>query len=450
MQANSSIFSFNKFHREIKSFFCVMCFLALIWLSNRFFAYILVRDDLYSSFTRVTLHEMYHQEDNIDILFLGSSHSYRAINTEVMDRGFEANTFNAGTSCQYLDGSYALLVEAGKENRLQKVYVEMYYALAGMNHEDRTELTSTYQISDNMRPSFNKFSFLLNGCGKDYWINGLIPARRNWQKLFKKGYVADTIASKRTEAYVNYEWPGSEKEYYAGKGYIGSDVEAGDNVFVRKGGWGTVATPVFAEDDIESLEKIIKYCDKNDIELVLYSAPMTDYRVADLGNYDSYIAQVNDFLADKQIRYYDFNLCKEQYFSCTRENFSDHEHINTPGARKFSELFSDFFTGKMTEEELLYDSYADKMDSMEAQIFGLCYDVEESSEQKSIAFRIVGNKDQEARYCVYRRTEDEEYQEIADVTSKDRVIIPMDEQGDLRVDLYDHDGKMTGSYQISY
>lgn len=451
MRASLSTFNFRINSRKTRIILSVIVFCAVVWLSNRFFTYILARDDLYSSFTRVTLHELYHPQDNIDILFLGSSHSYRAINTRVTDEGFNANTFNAGTSCQYLDGSYALLVEAGKRNQLQRVYVEMYYSLTGMNHEDRTELTSTYQISDNMKTSVNKFRFLLNGCGKDYWINGLVPARRNWQKLFKKGYVAETIAAKRTPAYIDYEWPSSEKEYYAGKGYIGSDVEAEDNVFVRKGGWGTVADNVFAEDDIESLEKIIQYCDKNGIELVLYSAPMTDFRVADLGNYDHYIEQVNSFLADKSVKYYDFNLCREKYFSCTRENFSDHEHINTVGAEKFSELFAAFFTGKITEEELFYDSYANKMESMEAEVYGLCYAVEEQDEHKSITFRTVRNKEQDVRYCVYSRNEAEEYEQIADMMTRDSAVVSVEEQGQLRVDLYGADGEaLIGSYDISY
>ena len=42
-----------------------------------------------------------------------------------------------GTSCQYLDGSYAIIQEAVKNNELERVYVEMYYGQIGLTPENR-------------------------------------------------------------------------------------------------------------------------------------------------------------------------------------------------------------------------------------------------------------------------------------------------------------------------
>ena len=46
-------------------------------------SYILIDDS--SSYTRLTFHEFYTQQENIDTLYVGSSHCFRAINPQIMD-----------------------------------------------------------------------------------------------------------------------------------------------------------------------------------------------------------------------------------------------------------------------------------------------------------------------------------------------------------------------------
>ena len=72
----------------------VIAFCFLFLLCGKFFRYILVDDT--SSYTRITFHEMYEQ-DNIDILFVGSSHCYRTFIPEILDKKLGVNTFNVGT-----------------------------------------------------------------------------------------------------------------------------------------------------------------------------------------------------------------------------------------------------------------------------------------------------------------------------------------------------------------
>ena len=91
----------------------VIAFCFLFLLCGKFFRYILVDDT--SSYTRITFHEMYEQ-DNIDILFVGSSHCYRTFIPEILDKKLGVNTFNVGTSAQQMDGSFMVIKEAAKYN----------------------------------------------------------------------------------------------------------------------------------------------------------------------------------------------------------------------------------------------------------------------------------------------------------------------------------------------
>ena len=121
--------------KRIKNFVSIIVFLLLMFFINEVLRYLLIDDS--ASLTRLMMHEFYTEEENIDILFLGSSHCYRSLNPQITDEIFQKNTFNAGSSLQGLDASYALLVEAGKENRLEEVYVEIFYGITKEVYSER-------------------------------------------------------------------------------------------------------------------------------------------------------------------------------------------------------------------------------------------------------------------------------------------------------------------------
>ena len=75
----------------------VLAFAVLFLLCGAGFHLLLVDDT--QSYTRLMMHEFYGQK-NIDVLFVGSSHCYAALDPSVTDEAFAANTFNAGSSLQ--------------------------------------------------------------------------------------------------------------------------------------------------------------------------------------------------------------------------------------------------------------------------------------------------------------------------------------------------------------
>ncbi|MCI8484084.1 MAG: hypothetical protein HFH41_07060 [Lachnospiraceae bacterium] len=449
-RANLFTSNFKKYWKAILK---VIAFLVILFLCNRLLWYLLVNDT--SSYTRVTLHELYHQEKNVDVLFLGSSHTYRSLDPGITDEIFETNTFNGGTSSQAWDGSYALLVEAGKHHDLKKVYLEMYYDVAGENYKERTQMTQTYIISDYMKPSVNRVSYLLNASSWDYWINGFFPARRNWKKLFQRQYVSDLIAEKSQDSYKNYDYvgdPETEEEYYVGKGYVANIKTKENGNFAHDEPFES-AERTFSEDDIRSLKKIIQYCKKHEIELVFFSAPMPDFRLAEIGNYDYYIQHVKEFLAEYDLPYYDFNLCRESYFSYDSSLFKDGDHLNAAGAEEFSKLFSEFFTGEISEEDLFYDSYEEKMNSIDDHFYGLFYHVENNEEGRKMTFDPIQNREFDYYASVSKKVKGaDQYEEIQSLGTLQEVALPAEEEGKLMIRIFsDEEGKnMTNEIKISY
>lgn len=433
MQVSSFISNFKRIYKKTLIVIEIVAFISALLIINRILSFLLISDS--SSYTRVTLHELYGQ-DNIDVLFLGSSHCYRSLDPAITDEIFEANTFNAGTSSQNLDGSYTLLVEAGKNNNLQRVYVEMYYSIAGTTYKERTEMTSTYIISDYMHPSLNRFFYLINAGAPECLINSFIPARRNWYKIFDGMYVINTVSSKLEDSYRRFEYPVGTGEYYAGKGYVAS-TEQLKGGFSNKGHYGEIPANIFSEDDLKYLDKIINYCRKNNIEVTFFTAPMPDFRLVDIGNYDEYISQMNEFTAKYDVEYFDFNLCKKNYFSYQSDYFKDNSHLNALGAEKFSKIFANFFNGNISEEDLFYSSYAEKADEQGMQMYGIIYSVEEDEGEKRIILEPVCSKEKAVYATVLKKAEDEEnYEEVQVMQPLEDIVIPEGEKGELHIHCY--------------
>ena len=80
----------------------------------------LLVDDLHS-YSRVMLQEYYNQADQVDTIFVGSSHCYRSFDPELVDAALGTHSFNLGTSQQLPDGSYWLVREAAANSPLRTV-----------------------------------------------------------------------------------------------------------------------------------------------------------------------------------------------------------------------------------------------------------------------------------------------------------------------------------------
>lgn len=401
----------KKLIKKIKTVVACMIFFALFAGCGKFFHYILVDDT--TSFTRLTFHEMYEQ-DNIDVLFVGSSHCYRAFNPEVFDKELGMNTFNVGTSSQELDGSYMIIQEAAKYNDIKHIYLDLYYRMGVRGRrKDREYLTMTYIISDYLKPSLTKTRYILDASSNEHYINSFILARRNWQKFFDADYVHNLIQKKQSEDYKNYTsvyadavW---ETEWYAGKGYVENSETVENWQFFSEEGWNSINLEEYSEDWKEELKDIISFCDKNSISLTLLSVPMPNFTTSAVGNYDEYVEMVENLIADTGVGvdYYDFNLCREEYFPNTSSLFKDVDHLNCYGGEAFSYLLAEFINGEITEDELFYDSFEEKMRNLEPTVFGISYfDDQRENGETSRKCKIVSNDNDHLEYEIILKPKD--------------------------------------------
>lgn len=361
-------------------------------------------------FARCMMHEFYENRENIDRLYLGSSHVFCDIDPVILDGINMENNFNLATSMQQLNTSYFLLREADGRNEIDRVYLDLAYQCTSAgpgNLHDYKWIPKSWFVQDQMRPSLNKLAYMLDLSGPEYYYITFLPFMRYREKLFDWEHVAGTVKGKQTEEWKNYEYTyttpeGETVRKRGGKGfriYYGT-LEHG-NFYAGYRETGIEENPMTLES-MEYLEKIVAYCRERDIELTWISSPTSDFELVHKGGYDNYIRQVRELAESYGVPYYDFNLCRREYLDLGQGRYwFDMGHMNRDGAEVYSQFLGSFLkaqeTGEDTYGDCFYDSYEEKLESLPEEIFGLQFVPSQDYER----FMPEMSKEQCEEYVIY-------------------------------------------------
>ncbi len=322
--------------------------IVLLWVTM--LSYLLF-DDVHS-YTRIMIHEMYQQEDNIDILLLGASHVYRGINPDQMGNLTGYNVFNASSSSQQLQGSYYLLKQAVENNNdIQMVLLDVNY---GINNLDADGDIQTYLITNYMKCGIDKYSYLYHALG----VNGIVCDCFHVLQGCSNPF--DIVPKKFSSAYKNYEydWVNYSNEQYRGKGFVYS-MDTIDSYFSDWDPNKIDPDNIVPEYTAAWLDEIYDYCKSNDIELVLIECPVTDANVyVEYDKYDKYIKWMQEYTERNSIKYWNYNLMGNGLLGMRTDYYKDAVHLNGAGATRFTEVLSN--TLKDNTESFFYSSLDDK------------------------------------------------------------------------------------------
>lgn len=396
MWGHLSILHFKTFtKRNLKRFAGIIALVLVLMVEESILEYLLVDDD--GTFERMMMHDFYKNTENIDNLYLGSSHVFCDLNPAVLDEINGKNNFNLSTSAQPLIASYYLLIEADKNNDLDCVYLDLWNGLLMEDNgiwKEPGELLTSWQVLDQMKFSANKLKWLLDSTDYRYVYLSAFPSIRYKNRLLDFDYLAEQLRNKTKSDYRCY----NDYENYVHKGYSYTDHTADElycTTTVRK-----VEKPrKLSATAKEYLIKIIDYCDKNNIKLRLCANPVSDWAVCQTGDYDEYVMQMRELAAQYGLEYYDFNLCKKEYLDIEDNTFwSDNNHLNRCGAELYSNVFGTFFEklekGEIQSSDYFYDSYQEKLDNMEERVFGVVVE-EIEDERRAEYFASLGMESME-------------------------------------------------------
>ena len=301
--------------------------------------YLVVDDE--NSYTRLTLHEFYESEEKIETIFLGTSHCFRAYEPKLYEELTGECAYNLGSSSQNIDTSYYLLKEALKYQDIKKVYLDIYHEFFFFNPDNR-ELVEANIISDYMKPSLNKVSFILSRSSSEHYTNSFFPFRRYWQLFGDFRYLKENLAKKSKDSYKNYAPVVYDDEEYVSKGFVASYAALNPENYQ----WIPKSEKVDLSGNqsfaLSYLEKIVELCSQENVELIFLTAPSYKEYLETKDSYEEIHEYVKELAKKYQVTYWDFNVCSEEQLHLGAEDFMDVDHLNGSGAEKVTKCLAEF------------------------------------------------------------------------------------------------------------
>lgn len=273
-----------------------------------------VEDGHYSP---VSQYEGFYQMDknSIDVLFLGSSHSYYAFSTQELYNQFNIRSYNLGSSLQDIWVSYYWLKEALRFQTPKAVVLETYY-IFGDSDEPCIRKALDYMKWSKVKneavmkakqeyPELTPMSF--------YFPN--IRFHERWKELKEIDFSYEALA-----------------EHYEMKGNLIRGQKYG------KENYQTLPAEIKDSDEIPEdvqlyLNKIVTLCNDNDIDLVFVKTPSLNWSITQHN-------AVHNFAENHGITFYDLN--EKDLYANLEYNFAednrDEGHANIWGAEKITKV----------------------------------------------------------------------------------------------------------------
>lgn len=368
------------YRKYLSRIFALLGGLLIFCVMTKILNYIFVAADI-CIWERILWHNFYEDDGKIDNLYLGSSHVFCDLNSELLDDINGQYNFNLASGGQTLNDSYYLLKEADKNNNLSHVYLELYYECSTSN-SNRDVISGNYKVhwenTDYMKNSLNKCRYVLSFVRIEKVVDTLFAYSRYRTKLDDWDYIRKTVEFKETDAsYLNFEYYIESDDgiiEYRKQGYHWNTIEFLDGQRLFHQNRILKRNPI-GEKSEKYLRMIISYCKKRDISLTLFISPVDELQLISTEHYDNYINQVRKIAKEYDVDFYDFNLAKEEYLDIQHgEYFMDAGHMNYKGADMFTTFFSEVVSKTPSEnEKYFYVSYEEKLQNTAPAIYGLYY-----------------------------------------------------------------------------
>lgn len=249
---------------------------------------------------------------NIDVLFLGSSHSYRTFDTRIYS-AHGITSFNMGTTGQTPLNGYYLLREYFDRLNPRLVVLELYF-----NVMDRDGLESLYDLSINIPFSYNLLQMAIQ-IQNPHGINEVVG---KWLATATgtENHIIQT--QMEGEAYI----PGGFVEFTERTTYSEADKK-----------------PVKPRDvipldyQLENIEEIIGFVKSKNAHIVLITQTIPPRLLKSVKNYEDVHQAFSEIAEKHRVPYWDFNIL----MPLPVPYFQDRDHLSREGVKLFNQVFMD-------------------------------------------------------------------------------------------------------------
>lgn len=257
------------------------------------------------------------ERDSIDTIFVGTSHQFCSISTDMLDYDYGINSFMMATSGQTLPMSYYAVLEAIEYQHPERIILEVVYC----HHDFKTVLPEmTHMFTDGM-PLGKIKKLAVNDLAepeeKLYYFYELGFYHNRWKDLAEVDFRSN-LDSERNSFLFDTITPITE-------------IPVIDRT----------ETAPMPETAKEYLDKIIAVCKENNVELVLYVAPYNAVDSSEEAREVLFKSQrifngIEEYAMEQGIPFYNlFYEIEEIGFDWTTD-FMDTQHCNYAGQEKIT------------------------------------------------------------------------------------------------------------------
>ncbi len=255
------------------------------------------------------------KENSIDLMFVGSSMAYCDVIPAKIYEETGHTTYVLSAPYMMPDTAYYYIKEAIRTQSPEVIMLEATSFFFTINEADYYKVNIGY-----MPYSLNRLEASLFAAPKSEKLGLLFPLfnyHERWEQYTLKQHIEPR--------------PDAISDIMAGYTYLGT-AEPQTERFERE----FLCTEEEYEHNISYLDKIIKLCDKEGIELELFIVPACEYVSPEL------TADLRE--AAGAIKLTNFNDDFEEMDFDLDKDFFDKRHVNINGAVKFSEYLSEYIT----------------------------------------------------------------------------------------------------------
>lgn len=256
------------------------------------------------------------EENSIDVMFFGSSHAWKGIDTRVLRDEYNISSFNYGGNWQRINTTLLFIRDAYRTQTPKVIFVDTYVAnekLQNCNMDG--QIYYTRAISD----FYGKREFLNDCFGKDWKKYGtyyfpLVMFHDNWAVLNK-----DSLIPYRSKAgYIE------SLGYDPSNEIVSIDLSDSGAADVQKD---------FDAEAIAELDKIVDICNKNGTKLIFYTCPY-------VGRYE-YADAMQKYAEENGCTYVNLFEYVDEIGIDGATDFRDSQHLNDSGAAKVTRFLVD-------------------------------------------------------------------------------------------------------------
>jgi len=293
------------------------------------------------SYFKSTIND-YNEQDSIDMIFLGSSHSLNSYNPQVFDTILGLNSFNLSSAAQKLNTSEYLIQSGILKKQPKVVVLDLFYFAVSEDVDKQTGLQLI--VYNNTKNTLNKISKVVSNYGLSYLPSTMSPTIRNHNQWYNL-YVDDENSKDKTiKGFVPLKKIISKKDRKKFKNFK-------ENLSIIKN-QKLNFNGVIPREKVKQIARINDLLNEKNIELVLVSAPYLNYSYSKNNRkFHLLIEHVSDSL---NINYIDLNKSIDK-LNLDISHFNDKNHLNLTGANIVSDYLAKYIAEKL-DYKILVDS----------------------------------------------------------------------------------------------